>query len=298
MSKFVILGGVPRSGTNLARRIIGSHSKIAIPNGEFQFFNQLAIGKSVSEILDNERVKKWEVDLAPYRDSTPQEAFVGVLEDYTKKVGKEISGEKTPLNEFFFDELLKYFAEHELRFIHLVRNPFDVLASYKHMKVLKRDQNYDLNEISFHMRNWQRSMILGLARANTHPDQYLVLRYEALATEPVALTKKICEFIGVDFEEERMLQLSDYSGHRDNTSFATAQGSEHETYQAIKAPVSRKGHLNETEIRRICETCGEAARAFGYDDPDFEVFPPERGNSGGSVYKKLKGLARILKPMS
>ena len=67
MSKFVLIGGVPRSGTNLARRIIGSHSKIAIPPGEFQFFRQYVKGKSVAQILANKRLKLWNIDLSDLR---------------------------------------------------------------------------------------------------------------------------------------------------------------------------------------------------------------------------------------
>ena len=53
MRKFILIGGISRSGTNLVRRVIGSHSKIAIPPGEFNFFSKYNNGKTVKEILAN-----------------------------------------------------------------------------------------------------------------------------------------------------------------------------------------------------------------------------------------------------
>jgi hypothetical protein len=99
MKKIVIIGGMPRSGTNLARRIIGSHSKIAIPTGEFKFFRQLSNGKSVREILANPRLKEWNVDFSDLYAAQPAKVFIQTLTRYAENVGKEIPGEKTPQND-------------------------------------------------------------------------------------------------------------------------------------------------------------------------------------------------------
>ena len=290
MKKFVVIGGAPRSGTNLVRRIIGSHSRIAIPPGEFQFFTRLSRGRTVEQVLERERLKKWDIDFTPYVERDPGEVFVRVLETYTQQAGKEIPGEKTPFNEFFYGEIKEALKGYELKFVHVVRNPLDVMASYKHMRSLRQEENYDLNDIAVHTRNWQRSLMLGLARAHQEPEHYYLLRYEDLASRPVENTRKLCNFLDVDFEEERMLQLCDSSTRKDNTSFVDSSGTEHETYQSIKAPVSRKSYLNSSEVRRICDVCGEAARAYGYDDPDFVCLPPEP--EGAGVYAKMVDFTR------
>jgi hypothetical protein len=49
---------MPRIGNNLARRIIGSHSKIAISTGEFKFFTQFSKSKRIRGILANSRLKE------------------------------------------------------------------------------------------------------------------------------------------------------------------------------------------------------------------------------------------------
>lgn len=42
--RFVLIAGMPRSGTNLVRRIVGSHSEIAIPSAEFVFLEKYSWG--------------------------------------------------------------------------------------------------------------------------------------------------------------------------------------------------------------------------------------------------------------
>jgi len=58
LDRVVIIGGMPRSGTNLARRLIGSHSMIAMPTVEFNFFFKMAAGQSVKQILEDPKLRK------------------------------------------------------------------------------------------------------------------------------------------------------------------------------------------------------------------------------------------------
>ena len=275
MSKFIVIGGNPRSGTNLMRRIVGSHSQIAIPPAEFQFFNQLARGKTVEEILSNSRLEKWGVDLASYNNDDPAAAYTGILESYTKNLGKIIPGEKTPSNEFYYTDIKESLKDYDLKFIHMVRNPFDVMASYKHMRAMKGSS--ELNKIGGQIRNWVHSVSLAIERADADPDHYMFVRYEDLAGEPAPTTKLLCEYIGVEFEQDRMLGLADFAEHRDNTSFATAPGPAHDRHESIKAPVSRKSYLSKREIRQIANWCGAKAIEAGYCDPDFTAYRKGRG---------------------
>jgi Sulfotransferase family len=271
MNQFVIIGGSPRSGTNLARRIVGSHSQIAIPPGELQFFNQLADGKSVEEILRNPRLKKWGIELASHCDCAPAQTFVRVLESYARKMHKTIPGEKTPTCEFSYSEIKDALRDYDLKFIHMVRNPFDVMASYKHMQAMRGSA--ELNSIRELINTWVASVSLAIERTKNDPDHYMFVRYEDMAGNPVAAAASLCEFIGVECEKDRMLGLSDFAGHRDNTSFATDTGAGHEFHDSIKAPISRKSYLSEKEVRKIAIACGAVAMEAGYSDPQFTAYP-------------------------
>ena len=139
----------------MARRIIGSHSKIAIPPGEFQFFNQWSDGKDPKTILSNKRLEKWGIDFSDLYTLDHQKAFIRTLERYALAIGKEIPGEKTPFNEFYYPMIKDCLKEFDLKFIHLVRNPLDVMASYKHFSSRKNQKKYKLNSIKAHIVNWQ-----------------------------------------------------------------------------------------------------------------------------------------------
>ncbi|MDY6876446.1 MAG: sulfotransferase [Chloroflexota bacterium] len=295
MNKFVIIGGMPRSGTNLTRRIIGSHSKIAIPPAEFQFFSQYANGKSVTDILTHERLERWRVDLSDLCSQEHREAFITALARYTENAGKEIPGEKTPNNEFYYDIIQEWLSDFELKFVHVVRNPFDTMASFKHFHQDNRRQG-DYPGLPAHSRNWVRSTSMGLARAHNNPRGYYLLKYEDLATDPTSTTQDLCAFLGVDFERERMLNLSDFQGRRDNTSFPQDRGAEHEGYAAIRKPESRKHYLTDAQVHIVSSICGELAHALGYDDDDFGPSFPEHTDLG--IIKRLSQAVRNLVPFT
>lgn len=286
MRKFIIIGGMPRSGTNLTRRVIGSHSNIAIPPAEFMFLHRLAKGRSLDEVLSNHRLKQWNIDFSDLYAREPKDVYVQALLRYAESVGKEHTGEKTPLNEFYYDTLQEWLQDFELKFIHMVRNPFDVMASQKHMPE-RKNQTLDF---AMHCRNWLRSVSMGLAREHSDPQGYTLLKYEDLTDDAASVTQKLCEFLGVDFEADRMLNLSDFSGYKDNTSFANPSNHNGKQDAPIRQSRSRKGHLTNEEQRLVASMCGELAHALGYIDEDFRLSRPETESFG--FVGRLKRIAR------
>jgi hypothetical protein len=235
-------------------------------------------------------LKKWGIDFSDLYALDHQDVFICALERYAQAVGKKIPGEKTPFNEFYYPMIKACLKQFDLKFIHLVRNPFDVMASYKHFNAFKNQKKYKLNPIAAHIANWQRSVSMGLARSHQNPAEYYLIPYEELASDPEDQTKKLCEFIGVEFEKERMLMMADYAGYKDNTSFKQSRNQADRPYKSIRKPQSRKHHLNSSEIRRVGQKCGELALALGYQDQDFRSFAPEKPSP--SIFKKLKGFVR------
>jgi len=287
--KFVLIGGMPRSGTNLLRRIIGSHSQIAIPPGEFHFFSQYKNGRTVEQILGNERLKQWNMDFAPFSSLPHGEAFIKTLTCYAENCGKEIPGEKTPLNEFYYNLIQAWLHDYDLKFLQLVRNPLDVMASYKHAP-FRRGERGEGFDVPAQCRDWHRSVSLGLARSYANPTGYCLVKYEDLTVDPIASTQRACGFLGVPFEEARMLNLSDFAGHADNTSFTHTSEHSHGRYATIHQLAARKHHLTEAEREAVGRLCGELAQALGYDDVDLR--PPDVETSPPGLIAKLKGIAR------
>ena len=266
---------MPRSGTNLARRLIGSHSLIAIPPAEFQFFKNLSKGKSVRQIFNNERLADWKVDFSDLYEEDPQNAYITALQRYTKKVGKYIPGEKSPLNEFYLEIIESWLNDFELKFVHLLRNPIDVIASYKHNSFRKNIQDNNLEWISAVAENWRRSASIGLARSLLKPNQHKVIKFENLTNDTENESNNLCKFLGVEFEKDRMLNLIDYAGHKDNTSFADNSGQSNNN-NLVYQPPSRKQHLTIIELSLVNDICGELAWALGYIDENFKPTPPTK----------------------
>lgn len=274
MEKFIVIGGMPRSGTNLVRRIIGSHSEIAIAPAEFQFFRNHSQGKSVRHTLSNERLTDWQVDFSDLYDGTPQDVYVTALQRYARQQGKSIAGEKSPLNEFYLETVEAWLKDFELKFIHMLRNPIDVIASYKNMFFDNNSVEKDnLDRLATVATNWQRSAVIGIAKMHANPDKHIVMKFEDLTAATDVATRTLCEFIGVDFEKERMLNLTDFAEHTDNTSFIQSVDRA-ETSNRVYQPPSRKQFLMDSEIDAIVKTCGELAWALGYNDENFQPGPP------------------------
>ena len=90
-----------------------------------------------------------------------------------------------------------------------------------------------------------------------------------------------------------MLNRKDYIYYTSNSSFE--KSSDEKTKQFIQPSKSRKHYLDKTQIQIIGSTCGELARAIGYDDEDFCAAIPEALLPVDLYFKrKIKGIARKL----
>ena len=314
--KFVVIGGMYRSGTTLFETIVGSHSRISIPPRDFPFVKFFEDGKNNDQIYSalesmgiwkryEEEIERKAADgshrqgnFKDYFAKSPGKVFVDILTDYAVKIQKEIPGVKCPQNEFYFETLKSWLSDFDLKFIHLVRNPFDMVASFQNASYYSENIKNNFDNIGVHSRNWYRSVSLGLARSFFSPRHYYFLKYEDLCEHPSRITRKVCDFLEVDFEEERMLNRHDYAYYSSNTSFEGQPKVADNEF--IKPAKSRKNHLAEKEIKAIGRICGELARVVGYEDKDLNPSRPEEfkyaGNGfKGSIRQAGKSLLSVLK---
>lgn len=277
--KFVLIGGMPRSGTTLIETIIGSHSRISIPPGDYPFAEQYARGLSVRRIFDILQSKRtWELwehqDFDALLDKSHGHAFRQSLIDYSASIGKDIPGSKAPYSEFFFETYQSWLYDDDVKFVHIVRNPFDVMASLKHSHIHKNLRAFE-DTMEKQARNWLRSTTLGLARRVSHPGSYYMLGYEAFVEDPRQSVVDLCRFIDVPPEEERMLNRADYGYHDTNSSFSGSAQECGEQSDYVYRSATRKPFLDEQQVDLIRRICGEAAHAVGYVDDDFRPGVPE-----------------------
>lgn len=279
--KIVVIGGMPRSGTGLVRRIIGSHSQVAILLKEFDFFRQLEAGKSVQEILTSEKIALCGLKLTHLYEQSPQKAYISTLIRFSEKSKKPIYGEKTPYNEFYYDILRNWLGGYDFKFIQLIRHPLESAASFKHAPFRKSRKIYENQSVLENFAdNWRRSAALGLARSYQNPKNYLLLRYEPLLADPINTVRQVCKFLSLDFEKERMLLNPDFAGRKDNTSFSEDDLRNRRITGVIYQPQSRQHVLSKVEKEVVGACCGELANALGYEAPEFKSLPPNEYDVG------------------
>jgi hypothetical protein len=278
-ASFVLIGGMPRSGTTLIETVIGSHSRIAIPPGDFPFAEQAARGLTVEKIFSLLRKKQtwdlWRIkEFSSVLELDHGAAFRSALALYAEAMGRDIAGAKAPYSEFYLDLYEDWLADHELRFISVIRNPIDVMGSLKHSQIHSNLHGFkDLIEVQ--CRNWVRSTAIGVARAHAEPSRFCAMRYEDFVRKPAATVSDLCEFIGVDAEEASMLNRPDYAYYATNTSFPDRFAARKDKQTYVYRPESRKADLSAHEIDLIGRICGETARSLGYSDSDLVARPPQ-----------------------
>jgi len=296
---FLLVGGMPRSGTTLIETVLGSHSDIAIPPGDFPFAEQHAKGLGVERIFSilskKSTWEKWEVkDFSHLTDRDHAYAFRQSMVDYASGLNKCIPGAKAPFTEFFYEKYRDWLPDFDVKFVHIVRNPFDVLASLKKSHIHTNWHVFrDIIEVQ--ARNWQRSASLGLSRRFAEPANYFLIRYEDFVSDPAASIGEMCLFLGVEVEDDRMLNRADYTYHSTNTSFPDDKSGNDTDSAYIYRSKSRKSYLDSSEVELISQICGEAARSLGYEDPDFHCNPPEYANKVIFSVRVRRKLARIFR---
>jgi hypothetical protein len=199
-------------------------------------------------------------------------------------------------NEFHLQIAEKWLSGFDLKCIVMMRNPLDVTASIKFIPSAQGKKEHDPSLVPRTAREWCRSVSIGLARAYAQPLNYRLVRYEDLVADPHRSTQALCEFLGVQFQEERMLSLADFPDHKDNTSFAE-QDNVQQAYRVYR-PSSRQQYLAKQEISTVREICAELAWAVGYRDeslrPAGEAAPSKEAPDLGAVKSKFSRWSKHL----
>jgi hypothetical protein len=256
---FVLIGGLARSGTQLTRRVIGSHSAIAITNKEFKVKEVLEGRTDMAGFFDRLPIDDWGIEWRDLVDLPLGTVYRELLIRCADAVGKPIGGEKSPGNEDCLDAMRDWFLADRLVMVHLIRNPVDRLASLTEAPFRAR---YTVNvDPDKQARVWVRSVETALDRSERAPGDYLMVRYEDLTADPEAVARRIFAAIGVPYEAEA-LTLRGYQV-RDNTSFPDPGGDE--PTSVIRRQPSRSWVLEPEAVEVVRRIAGPTARSIGYD---------------------------------
>jgi hypothetical protein len=228
MNRYLLLG-FPRSGTTLLSRLLNGHPDISCPPETYSF---AAGARFLAEQTEVEGPPIGILTALGLLDFTYEDT-VGPLRKMLFEIQDKIAGdhrvwvEKTGANVFHIEKLEPLLTGHT-RFIYLVRNPLDVVASNMDLAATMGAQLSDI----FAMTRGQSSPHEGLlaawidrtnamdAFAERHNEDCYSLRYEDLVSAPEQALQKIMDFMALDcdpvnqiktaFSQEAAIGLGDF----------------------------------------------------------------------------------------
>jgi len=215
----VFLVGCPRSGTTLLQSLLAAHPQIAsFP--ESKFFHYLVpqyeprrrfLGLASRQLKPRlEEFFKEEISRPEMLQRLPRiplmsqytRKFIKILQNLAEEQGKSIFLEKTPEHLYHIDYIEKIVPR--VRFIHILRNGSDVVASM--YEVTRKYPSWLWRgawSLDYCIERWIQAV--EISRSHLHKPNHILIRYEQLVEDPQTELEKLCEFIGIEFTQ-RMLQ--------------------------------------------------------------------------------------------
>ena len=180
----ILILGMPRSGTTLVEQIISNHSEVTAA-GELKFL------KMFGSPLAEGKVGVSEDKLRTIRDQ-----YLNELKELS--VGQPFVTDKMPINFFYIGLICS--ALPEVKIIHVKRNAAATCWSNfkQYFSTKELGYCYDLLDV---VRYYQMYQELMLFWDKHYPEKIYHLDYEQLTTDQESETKKLIQYLGVDWEE-------------------------------------------------------------------------------------------------
>ena len=201
--RLVFLIGSPRSGSTLTARMLGAHSAIFAPpethlltplahlgfygNVERAPYDPIITRQGAHELV--RALPGGENDYLAAMRACSDAVYQRLLE----ASGRKLLLEKTPAYALVLDFLAKLYPK--ARFIVLTRHPLAVWSSYV-------ESFFDGDHEAAHHNNpLIERYVPAIARLlRESPVPLLHVRYETLVKQPEAEMRRVCEFLGIDFD--------------------------------------------------------------------------------------------------
>lgn len=206
----VFIVGCPRSGTTLLQRMLDAHPDVAVAPETFFIrrfwhrragYGDLECDDAFARLLDDVTAipEFAEMDLdaeafvtAAERDvRTYAAVFRQLLEQFARKRGASVVGEKTPNHVLYLPTLRVFFPE--ARFIHVVRDARAVVNSWRSVP-WSSGQRWCDAEI------WVKYVTAGRAAEDWLGESLRAVRFERLVQAPEAVLRQVCQLLEVAFD--------------------------------------------------------------------------------------------------
>jgi len=258
------MGGAPRSGTTLLRKMLERHPELC-SGAETKLFVPAAF--NLDWLASAYAVPRPELQ-EMLGASPSQGAFIDAFAGHVMAAaGKARWAEKTPQNIRHLDWILDRFPEASV--IHIIRDGRDVVCSMRehpdwrwvdggwHKVVVARP-------LEWYARRWLADTSAGLAR-RLDP-RYVEVRYEDLVVDPEQAMRGICEGIGAFVDETWLGHVA--AGDVDAGAAHDAIPESRPDYDGAASGVSVgrwQTDLDADEQRLVTRICGDRLRELGYE---------------------------------
>ena len=252
----IFIAGLERSGTSLIYALLASHPNIAMTrrtNLWTYFYNQYGdlskpknFERCLKDLLRYKRLVPVQLDAEKLRrdfnksQMTYPRLFALIEEQYAQRLGRPRWGDKSLNTERYADQIFEAYPN--ARILHMQRDPRDRYASaVKRWKVSRGGAGVG-------SAVWLSSLHLARRHEARYPNQYMIIRYETLAREPEKTLRKICAFIGEEYNPV-MLEMKGAEQFRDeggNSSYGQQE----------------PGHISTRSVGRFPEVLSPRQIAF------------------------------------
>ena len=202
--RLVFVGGAPRSGTTLVQNMIDSHPLI-LGGPEFlhmQDLLQLRKKFHYSISVDYISVFCSKDDVDNFLVSWVESLFLPLAD----KESCDLYSEKTPENILVFSEMIELFKQSF--FIQVVRDPRAIISSMQQVKKRAIKKGLPIPPFTANHNKSidfvERCYAAGFAASKKHPGKLLTVVYEQLLQNPEQETKRICEFLRLDWSKDML----------------------------------------------------------------------------------------------
>jgi hypothetical protein len=258
----IVMGGAPRSGTTVLRKVLDRHPQIC-SGAETKLFVPAAY--NLEWLAQSYRIPLEELT-AMREGASSQAAFIDAFAARVREdAGKARWAEKTPQNIRHLDWIMARFPQTSI--VHIIRDARDVVCSMRRhpdwrwvegewQKVLVP------RSVESYAQRWLTDTSAGLVWRDD--PRYVEVRYEDLVADPPAVLRSICDGLGASVDAAWLAAV----GPREAVAVGDAGQTKRPDYEGAVsgASVGRwRDDLSADERREVERLCGPQLRELGYE---------------------------------
>jgi hypothetical protein len=227
----IFIGGLDNSGKTHLRLALSSHPAIAMTRRSYMWthvyhrYGDLSQAENfercLKALLTRKDVRTLQPDTERIRrefsqgEPTYGRLFALLHEHYAERLGRSRWGEQEAGIERYADEIIAAYPSAKI--IHMLRDPRN---RYEEM-LRTTPPKVRLGRVGVNTADWLQSARVARRNQLRYPNNYMVLAYESLVTQPEDTLRRVCAFISVDYGPA-MLTLDGAIGFGEGTRTGTS----------------------------------------------------------------------------